>query len=66
MRGNGVPVPLPILAGERRSPIALAYTMTATCNTSNRKKCAFNFDYCVIVVWYRHRFNCEVSNSVRL
>ena len=31
-RGNGVP--LPFLAGERRS---LAYTMTATYNTSNRK-----------------------------
>jgi len=31
-QGNGVP--LPFLAGERRS---LAHTMTATYNTSNRK-----------------------------
>ena len=49
----GNDIPLPFLAGERRS---LAYTMTATYNTSNRIKCALNASFKVTPIVNRGNF----------
>ena len=51
-RGNGVPLPF----FWRGNAVPLAYTTTATYNTSNRKKCALNALFKVTPIVNRGNF----------